>query len=246
MTLSRSALFSLLSLSTALSLAAIPLPARARSLGARWHEMDQRAEQSLLAGHAAQARRTLDRVIDQMMHEMGPGEASKQAMGIVLMHRALAQAELGYRADALWDWAVALNFNAALASEDLSRFGAAGKLLVGHPLRKPGALGDSGSKPSASLSDGDDIEPPKVRHAPRPQFPAGAVQWGHQGPIVIQAIISAKGEVTQPLVFQDLGSATLAYSALEAVRQWKFEPAHLDGKPVSVLYNLKIYYRRGG
>jgi outer membrane biosynthesis protein TonB len=63
---------------------------------------------------------------------------------------------------------------------------------------------------------------------------------------VIQAIISAKGEVTQPLVFQDLGSATLAYSALEAVRQWKFEPAHLDGKPVSVLYNLKIYYRRGG
>jgi len=245
MTLSRSALVSLLTLSTALTLAAVALPARARSLGARWHEMDQSAEQALLAGHATEARRTLDRVIDQMMREMGPGEASKQAMGIVLMHRALAQAELGDRADALWDWAVALNFNSALASEDLSRFGAAGKLLAGHPLRKPGALGSSGSKPSASLSDSDDIEPPKVRHHPRPHFPPGAIERGQQGPIVIQAIISAKGEVTQPLVFQDLGSATLAYSALEAVRQWTFEPARRDGKPVSVLYNLKIYLRLG-
>ena len=31
--------------------------------------------------------------------------------------------------------------------------------------------------------------------------------------------------------------------ALEAVRQWKFEPARKDGQPVAVLVNVEVNFR---
>lgn len=34
----------------------------------------------------------------------------------------------------------------------------------------------------------------------------------------------------------------LDQKALEAVREWKFEPATLDGEPVAVYYNLTINF----
>jgi len=32
-------------------------------------------------------------------------------------------------------------------------------------------------------------------------------------------------------------------TAVEAIQQWKFEPALCDGKPVAVYYNLTINFR---
>ena len=35
----------------------------------------------------------------------------------------------------------------------------------------------------------------------------------------------------------------LDQKAIEAVRQWKFEPARKDGKPVSVMVNVEVNFR---
>ncbi len=225
-------------------LAALTLPLHAQALGAKWQRNDRAAEQALLAGNPEAALRTLARVLHEMMERMGPGKGGKLAMGIVLMHRALAEADLGQKEAALWDWDVALNFNPALAREDLMPFGEAGRLLHDHPLRSASAETQGKADAQEPLyPELGVVEPPKVRKAPRPVFPVGARDWGLQGAITVQVILTKDGRVTQPLVLADLDAATITFSALEALRQWTFRPAHLEGRPVSVFYNLTVNYR---
>jgi outer membrane biosynthesis protein TonB len=35
----------------------------------------------------------------------------------------------------------------------------------------------------------------------------------------------------------------LGYTALEALRQWRFEPATLDGAPIPVIFNVTINFQ---
>ncbi len=56
-----------------------------------------------------------------------------------MLHRALAEAGLGHRDEALWHWHEALDLDPAFAREDLDGYGAPGRLLAGHPLRAPHA-----------------------------------------------------------------------------------------------------------
>lgn len=215
----------------------------AQSLGQKWKQADREAVDSLLAGDHDKARKELNRVLDEMVERMGPGLGGELAMGLVLMHRALAEAGLGRHREALWDWHVALNFNPSLADEDLSRFGEAGRLLEENPLREPD-LGESAEAEASAMArplDGE-IDPPKARKKPRPKFPRGARDWGIEGPIVIQMIITPEGEAIQPVVLKDLEAATITYSALEALRDWKFQPARLGGEPIAVFYNLAVNY----
>ncbi len=55
-------------------------------------------------------------------------------------------------------------------------------------------------------------------------------------------IITREGEAIQPVILKELDVATISYSALEALRNWKFRPARVDGRPVSVYYNLTVNY----
>ena len=36
---------------------------------------------------------------------------------------------------------------------------------------------------------------------------------------------------------------TLSYTAMEAVRQWKFKPATIDGEPQDVIFDLTINFK---
>ena len=50
--------------------------------------------------------------------------------------------------------------------------------------------------------------------------------------MLIHARVDEKGNVTAMQVVS--GPATLRQSALDAVQMWKYDPATLNGKPVSV------------
>ena len=62
-----------------------------------------------------------------------------------------------------------------------------------------------------------------------------------QGIVILQTVIDTDGKVQDVKVLKDLGFG-LTEAAVEAVRQWTFEPALLNGKPVAVYFNLTINF----
>jgi TonB family protein len=64
-----------------------------------------------------------------------------------------------------------------------------------------------------------------------PAYPPIARSMGLQGEVTIDALIDSTGRVAamKPLS----GPVALQQAAMDALRQWKYEPARLDGQPVS-------------
>jgi len=95
-----------------------------------------------------------------------------------------------------------------------------------------------GSKiPSASAQEGPEISAetfvkatPLERAAPR--YPAGALQTGKEGWVMLSYVISPDGAVTEPMIEDSSGVEMLERAALEAVRKWRYTPAMRDGVPV--------------
>ena len=58
---------------------------------------------------------------------------------------------------------------------------------------------------------------------------------------IVQAVIDKQGNVVDAKVLKGLPMG-LDQEALRAIRQWKFEPATLNGKPVDVYYNLTVNF----
>ena len=60
--------------------------------------------------------------------------------------------------------------------------------------------------------------------------------------MVTRLLIEKNGSVSSATVVQPLRDDFDAHT-LEAVRQWTFEPATLEGEPVRVEYNITVNYR---
>jgi protein TonB len=63
-----------------------------------------------------------------------------------------------------------------------------------------------------------------------PQYPPNAV--GLRGSVTVQVLIGRDGSVQDAKFLQ--GSLVFARVALDAVKQWRFKPYSMNGRPVSV------------
>jgi TonB family protein len=77
-----------------------------------------------------------------------------------------------------------------------------------------------------------------------PQLPDWAAQQGLPSYVVVELVIDAAGRVREAQVLGDGIHPDLDRLAVDAVRQWRFEPARVDGKPVAVYHNLAVVFRR--
>jgi len=89
---------------------------------------------------------------------------------------------------------------------------------------------------------GGDVTAPKLVHAPDPEFTEKARRAKYQGVCVISTVVDAKGSPTQVKVVRHLGMG-LEKKAVEAVKQYKFEPGMRLGKPVAVKVNIEVNFR---
>lgn len=89
---------------------------------------------------------------------------------------------------------------------------------------------------------GGDVQKPVKIYSPAPTYSAEAKENKIEGVVIIQVVIDRQGNVRSPEVLKGLPFG-LAEQAVDAVSQWKFEPATLDGKPVEVTYNLTVNFR---
>ncbi len=73
-----------------------------------------------------------------------------------------------------------------------------------------------------------------------PKYPEAAKKAKVQGPVVLDALIGTDGTVQQLRAAS--GPQELRASALEAVRQWVYQPFLLNGNPVEVETTITVTY----
>ena len=91
------------------------------------------------------------------------------------------------------------------------------------------------------LQVGGDVMPPVVLNHVEPVYPIAARRARISGMVTIEAVIDREGVVKDARVLKPLPFG-LSEAALDAVRQWKFRPGTLEGKPVDVKFNLTINF----
>jgi TonB family protein len=89
---------------------------------------------------------------------------------------------------------------------------------------------------------GRDVAAPKLVYAPDPEYTEKARRAKYQGVCVISTVIDAQGNPTHVQVVRQLGMG-LDNKAVEAVKQYKFEPGMRLGKPVAVGVNIEVNFK---
>lgn len=95
--------------------------------------------------------------------------------------------------------------------------------------------------PEAPLPVGGDVRAAKLINSVSPAYPAMAKNEHVAGDVRIDALIDATGKVTTMKVLS--GPALLQRAAMDALRQWKYQPATLDGKPVPMHLTVTLQFR---
>jgi periplasmic protein TonB len=91
--------------------------------------------------------------------------------------------------------------------------------------------------------DGRDVTAPRLVQRVEPKYPEVARRARMSGDVIVEAVITDHGEVVSPRVMKSTTESILNQSALEAVRQWRYEPARFRGQPVPVYVTVKVTFR---
>lgn len=86
------------------------------------------------------------------------------------------------------------------------------------------------------------IVQPKLMHSIAPNYPTAARQAGIYGNVVIDAQVDKAGNVASMKVIS--GPATLQSAAMSALKQWKYQPATLDGVPIATNITVTIKFQQ--
>ncbi len=86
-----------------------------------------------------------------------------------------------------------------------------------------------------------DAQKQKLAYRVEPIYPDQARQQGVQGTVRLEAVIGKEGRVEDLKVIS--GHALLVPAALDAVRQWRYSPTQVDGKPVTVVTKVDVEFR---
>jgi TonB family protein len=103
----------------------------------------------------------------------------------------------------------------------------------------PGSGGGTGGGP---FRPGSGIEPPRLLREVKADYTEEARQRNLVGEVVLEIVVRRDGSVGDLKVLRGLG-AGLDERALQAVRQWRFSPAHRLGAPVDVLVEVAVEFR---
>ena len=89
---------------------------------------------------------------------------------------------------------------------------------------------------------GGGVSAPKAMYAPDPEYSEEARKAKYQGTCVLLLVVGSDGRPRDIRIARSLGLG-LDEKAIEAVKQWKFEPAMKDGRPVAVQINVEVDFR---
>jgi TonB family protein len=116
--------------------------------------------------------------------------------------------------------------------------GSARPMAATMPAVSTGA--DASATPPATIRVGGSVQQTKLVSQPRPVYPLEAKQARIQGVVQLTATIGKDGTVRNLEVIQ--GHPLLIPAALDAVRQWVYQPTLLNGQPVEVQTDIDVNF----
>lgn len=185
---------------------------------------------SLLLKHEWQEARTRAAALVRRIAEEGPTDPRHQGAALALL--ALAAAGSGGNASICY-WHAAQSLYGDLYHATLAAYGPVGaRLEESNPWVQGEEIFHVGSSPWEEAV----VRPEKIAGAV-PQYTTRDRLARVRGDIVIDAVIDKDGRVTQPWLLKGL-SPGLDLKTLVMLCEWRFKPATLDGRPVSVNYSV--------
>jgi TonB family protein len=99
----------------------------------------------------------------------------------------------------------------------------------------------AGTAPEKIYHVGNGVAPPVLIYSVDAEFTQKAKQAKYQGVSVVQCVVDAHGMPQHVHTVRKLKMG-LDEKAIEAVRQYRFKPSTLDGKPVSVAITIEVNF----
>ncbi len=84
------------------------------------------------------------------------------------------------------------------------------------------------------------LEPGMVLEKVQPVYPSMAIQLRLQGVVLLRTIVGVDGRIKELVV--ESGHPLLVPAAVAAVRQWRYRPTILNGKPVEVVAPVWVHF----
>ncbi len=99
--------------------------------------------------------------------------------------------------------------------------------------------------PPQRIRVGGNVQATKLIRMPRPEYSAELQRLGIEGTVVMRAVISTTGDLLNLEAINSDVDARLVNAALDAVRQWRYQPTLLNGQPVEVVTTITVDFQLG-
>jgi TonB family protein len=192
-----------------------------------WHRDQAAIESMLQQKRYADARKASIKLTNRMFDRLGTDDASSKMLARTVALRAAAEDGLGNVDDTNWYRQVAKLLDPQVALPPMTT-----------PVPEPLDVRHLGSPPVDAASG--KIEAPQRSRKRDPERPAIVNALG-VAMAVLEVAIDVDGTVKQPRIVSS-PAPSVSYAALEAVKQWRFRPGTMDGKPVPILFHLTITF----
>jgi TonB family protein len=103
----------------------------------------------------------------------------------------------------------------------------------------PGWGGGTGG---GAYRPGSGVTPPRLLSEVKPIYPEDARKRGTEGTVNLEIVVRRDGSVGDVRVLRGLATDFDA-RAIQAVRQWRFDPGRLKGTPVDVVVQVSVEFR---
>jgi TonB family protein len=111
---------------------------------------------------------------------------------------------------------------------------------VGEPAA-PGAEASGDTVGGVARAGGDRVKPPKLIKEVEPVYPEAARKAGVEGIVILEATTDTYGRVASVKVLRSIPA--LDQAAMDAVKQWVYEPMIIDGKPMPVVFTVTTRFQ---
>lgn len=116
-----------------------------------------------------------------------------------------------------------------------------GAVAAGADAMSPGLIAGNSSQPAAPVPVGGEVKSARLLHSVPPTYPPLARSQRVSGDVRIDALVDATGHVTTMKIVS--GPVLLHQAAKDALHQWRYQPAMLDGKPVPMHLTVTVQFR---
>ena len=107
----------------------------------------------------------------------------------------------------------------------------------------PAAPPDMRSGPPRRIRVGGNVQQTKLVHQVQPIYPERAQAQGIQGIVLLEAVIWKNGSIGAMRVLNKLADPELVDAAVEAVKNWRYEPTLLNGQPIEIVTTITVNFR---